>query len=99
MLLHKAKLHQCGDISSFSTDSPVITCAYTVCVASSSAKSCKIKQSCYVVKLVSGRAVKFKLGLEDIEGKRWWKLWRGRFLLRRGTVVSSAWSDREISAK
>lgn len=95
----KADFHQCGDISSPSTDFPVNTCAYVLCVASSSAESCRIKQFCYVVKIRSGREVKFKLELEDIEGKKWWKLWRSRFLPKRSTVVSSSWSDREISSK
>jgi len=39
------------------------------------------------------------LVLEGIEGKRWWKLWIRRFLLKSNTVVSSAWNDSEISAK
>lgn len=55
-------------MSSSSTDFPIITSAYILCVASSSAKSCRIKQACYVV--ISGREVKFKLELEDLEGKR-----------------------------
>lgn len=29
----KVDFHQCGDISSPSTDFPVITCAYVLCVA------------------------------------------------------------------
>lgn len=57
-------------MSSSSTDLPITTSAYVLHVASSSAKSCRIKQPCYIVKIVSGREVKFKLELEDIEGKR-----------------------------
>lgn len=40
----------------------------------------------------------FKLELEDIEGKEWWKLWRKDVFLKKGTFVSSAWSNRAITA-
>lgn len=98
MLLHKALFHQCDYISSPSTNFPVITSAYILCVVYSSAKSCRIKQSCYVVKIISGKEVTFKLEVKDIEGKEWWKLWRKDVFLKRGTFVSSAWSSRAVSA-
>lgn len=66
----KHNLDQCGDVSSSSTDFSIITSAYILCVASASAKSCGIKQFCCIVKIVSGREVKFKLEHEDLEGKR-----------------------------
>lgn len=66
----KSYLDQCGDISLFSTDFPVITSAYILCVASSSAESCRIKQCCCVARTVRGREMEFKLELEVLEYKR-----------------------------
>lgn len=95
----KHNLDQRGDVSSSSTDFPIITSAYILCVASASAKGCGIKQFCCVVKIASGREVRFKSELEGLEGKRRWKLWRRRFFLRGVIAVLSAWSEREVSAK
>lgn len=93
-----AQFHQCDNISSSSTNFPVITSAYILCVVYSSAKSCRIKQFRYVVKIISGKEVILKLELEDIEGKEWWKLWRKDICLKRGIFVSYAWSNRAINA-
>lgn len=66
----KPNLDQCGDISLFSTDFPVITSAYILCVASSSAKSCRIKQCCCAARIISGRKVELKLELDVLEYRR-----------------------------